>query len=857
MSRTRRPLVAAAIVIGAIILLVGLAPVQITANGGVSAEQVASHEWDRNAQPVPTEVVIKQIAVGQTYVLPPALKMPEVLPTTAVVTSGSFTYMPELKSYVGTGPGTLTFSCFCSDTVISLATKSTVPVEATRTSLGDAVTKTVRPPEPSKRVRAVTFKSPKAEYVQSQSFLYRSISPQFEGTGTPTFFGSIGNDEIDQTDSSTLTRLQILPVALTAVLKGVLIVLLALLVVLGFWAVGRLIDPSDDPSAPREALRTVFGAALVVILLNSMAYLVPVKWGVCALVVAVAALALFRFARRRPQRVGRSLAIWAKITAVSTVPMTVLFFPIFYWGFQFVGEYNTDLGEYSSLASLVRDHSLFEMQNLPQAQAAGVLTSGAGLSWRTVDSVTAAMLNVATGIGTVSAFSLTGIVLFFLMAIAMIGLCLQLNSRKWLVVAVAVLLSPVATGLFVEDYISHYYFIAFVPGLVLALGLLLRSIQRPTMSGGSGYLTWAAAATIAVLVAAYPYFTIIVLIALLAVAMTRAVWRRIVRQISVPVILKSLLLCNLALLTVLNYGKTTVYQDRLNEIARVTLLAPFNKSQKLELILGFLSYQFRWPANHGVDADFPFKQILAAEKFVAVNIWVPAFAFLGLVLAVGLGVAWRESSRIYQSLAAAALMVLWLLFGAYLWATHSDYAAFKTLWTFGAIAPIGFVAVKWRTERFRLVVCLMSLPVVCWVLAGVADRSGWMMNQRSDMQRASHASLATEIPEAKAALAGAKSVELVTGQQTLEGSDRDVVSTMLIAASVQDQGIRFVRASESPRDGDAGVFVLRSGVGPTRIPLSQACEKPADAIVVFGKSDLEVLCGHPLSYDGQVLQVFR
>lgn len=844
----------------AFVILVALAPVSTVVRDGVPVGGTGSKgDWQRSSQPVESDLVIEQTKPGKTFVLAPKLVFPEVLPADAVKTTGTYVYDESRKAYVGSGPGSLKFSCFCGDIKVALGAPSTTPVQVTRTSGTSVLEKQLSPPGGSNLVSKAELASPDAEYVRSSAYMFRSVQPNLSGSPSATFGISVGSAEIVSKTTSTVSSLQILPVVVGLVLQGVAILALSFLVMLLFWIVGRLLDPSDEHSAPREAVRTIFGAALLMVVINSLAYVIAVKLAVGLAALAIVALATYRARWRRPRSIGAGLRVWSKIAAVVAIPTTFLFFPIFYWGLHFVGEYKTDLGEYSSLASLVTDHSLFDMRNSDQAQGAGVLTSGAGFAWRSVDSVAAAALNVVTGLGTVQSFGLLGIVLACLFGFGLVGLSMRSNQRRWLIVAAAAMLAPPVTGLFVENYISHYFFVAFVPGLLLVLGLAIRAAEQgASPRWANPYLTWAAGGIVAVTVAVYPYFAVILMAALAVAALLRRSWRLALWRVGIPVALKALLLCNLVLMTVVNYGETVAYQDRLNALASGYLLEPFDAVQRAGLIGGVTSFQLRLPGSDSTSAfGFPVQELVGLAQFLQTSAWV--YGLVGLCVAVGLGigVAWRRWIRNYESVGAAVLLFVWLAVGLYLWSAQSDYAAFKILWTFGALLPLLFATAPWRHARFKLVLALFLPISICWVAVDFVDRAGWMVSQQSAMQRASHASLVTDILGAKDALAGASSVEVVAGAQPIAGSDRDVVSTMLLAAEMNDAGVVFVRKSEPPPDRGNGVFILWSGVGPKRAPLSEACRVPADAIVVFGRSGRSTLCGQPLVFAGDIVEVFR
>ena len=183
--------------------------------------------------------------------------------------------------------------------------------------------------------------------------------------------------------------------------------------------------------------------------------------------------------------------------------------PVFTWGPWFARGYKTDLYEYASLSSLLTDHSLLSLRSLDQAQASGNITSGAGVVWRSIDSVTASFMSQVFGLrpwagSWLSASSSSG-VRGHRLAFA------DSRGRSVLFLACVGLLCPVLTALFLENYFSQNYFVALIPSFVLLLSWVWT--RERTLSPQ----TWALGSGAAVMIAVYPYFFGLVALACAAI----------------------------------------------------------------------------------------------------------------------------------------------------------------------------------------------------------------------------------------------------------------------------------------------------------------------------------------------------
>ncbi len=460
------------------------------------------------------------------------------------------------------------------------------------------------------------------------------------------------------------------------------------------WLLGRSLDPSPDAGAGREAVRAASGAALLFVVLNTTSYWLPVKWA-ALIIVALAAIAIVaRWVRARP-RLGDSAKAGGKLLLLASIPGVVLFFPVLFWGASYAGEYKTDLFEYSSLASIVRDHSLIAMRDLPEAQQSGVLTSGAGFSWRSIDSISASGLSLL-GLSTVAAFGLLAVLLYLIYATSLLGLRAHAGGGRVATgIVVLTLLAPPFTGLLVEDYLSQYYFVAFVPALILALALVLEKGRGQHWSGG--YLGLASAAVLAAMGAVYPYFLAVLVVGVVLAALMGRERLRTTLRVGPAIAVYTLLLLNLALLTVLNFKQTEVYQDGLNAIARNVLLAGFSPLQLLMLGAGFQPYQWRagdQPATAAM--GFPGRVVWEAAADAATPGTLTVVLLVLLTVATALAIRWRSSARSFAFLATVAAVTVWLGFSVYLLAGDSVYAAFKGFWTTACLLPLIFATARWR-----------------------------------------------------------------------------------------------------------------------------------------------------------------
>ena len=681
-------------------------------------------------------------------------------------------------------------------------------------------------------------------HTRTTSMLWRSIPAGLDDPANAELTASVAGRTVDLSGLDEAPLSKTAGPALQVALVGWATLLAAAGLLVFACLIGRSLDPSPESGPPREALRAAAGAALFFVLVNTAAYWIPVKWAVAVLIPLAAVVVVMRWIRARPS-LGDSATAGGTLLLVASVPGVILFFPVLFWGPSYAGEYKTDLFEYSSLASIVRDHSLIAMRDLAEAQASGTLTAGAGFMWRSIDSVSASVLSL-TGLTTTAAFGLLAILLYLIYATALLGLRARAGGGKVATSIVAfTLLAPAFTGLLVEDYYSQYYFVAFVPALILALTLVLDAGRTQHWAGG--FLGLAAAAVLAAMGAVYPYFLAVLVIGVVIAALMGRERIRATLRVGPAIAVYTLVLLNLALLTVLNYRETEVYQPGLDGIARNVLLAGFSPLQLVMLGAGFQPYQWRASDQPSTAAmGFPGRAIWEQSADAATPGTLTVVVLVLLIVVTLVAVRWRPSLRSFPFLAALAAVGVWLAFSAYLLAGDSIYAAFKGFWTTACLIPLIFATAKWRGRLSVVVLVLVAAASMLWLRVDLADRANWVITRESREVALSHSSLQPELERAREYMAGATTMGIVRGDQPLVGTDRDRVAFAQLATIARDEDVDCVNCSGANLGAQ---LACASTAGAT--------QDAPEVIVVVGGSGEPQVCGRSLIYDGKTIEVYR
>ena len=434
-----------------------------------------------------------------------------------------------------------------------------------------------------------------------------------------------------------------------------------------------------------------------------------------------------------------------------------------------------------------------------------------------------------------------GLMLSLLFGATVVALGQHLNNgRRGALIAGLALFNPVFVALYVEDYYSQYWFVALIPAFLLAVHALL----TPESDFGLGrpLALWGAASTAGVLLAVYPYFFVVVAVGVLLVAGVGP-WRRNLWPLLWPVLWRTLLVANASLFTLSGFlGVEQASGADLDNIARYVLLGPFSPLQAAGLLLGVVPYQWR---SAGVPADasmgWPGEWLWGMASsanslgpFEIAAVVVVAVALLTLI-------AYRLSLRTYVSVAVVAVVGLWVLFGAhYLWSGR-EYPALKGLWTGAAMVPLLFAAIRWRPSKQLWVAGLTAVLALLWVRSAVADRVEWVMDRDSQRFAWSHVQVSDDLDDVGRLLRQQTGPVVVAySPQPLSGSDQD----------------RVIEAHSQILARDAG-RPLAPTLSLTSPDFCATLPEGTSSIVLSGITDESTLCGLPLAYRSDLVEVFQ
>jgi hypothetical protein len=822
MSRTRLLLLLlAGLVLGFVAPVLGL-PVTTTRTGGVEDPP----GWDRIGRAVETTVELVAAGPGRVAVANPSLTAPEVFDAAKHVKSmQGFSSDPESGSFVSDGGGNLIIEGVFGDLNLKIESQTgSGEIRITRTTpLGAQVlTHSAQP-----GWVPVHVPSPSSTLVRQRLALLRPF------TVPDGAIVSIGPHRVpDEAGHVSMTALAKTGVA--TVVHGWLLIGIAVLILVFCWAVGRVLMRQVDPPV---AAAMVFGLCLLACLTNSLAYWLPIRWVAPLVLVAagsVGLLAIGKTAARLRASFGRDLATVCGRLGLVLLPTLLVFWPVFTWGPWFAGGYKTDLYEYASLSSLAADHSLLSLRSLDHAQASGNITSGAGIVWRSIDSVTTSLVSQLFGLSTLGGFVVLGILLFLVFGVTVLAFARH-GERPSLFLALVALLNPLLIALFLENYYSQYYFVALIPSFVLLVSWICTSPR--ILSSHS----WAVASVAAAMIAVYPYFFALVAAAFVVILATATATRAAMRRLAVPVMVRTALLTNLALLPVLNYGKTQPLTTGLDRIARDLLLGPWGSTEVTEMLLGLRSYHWRLPLKtvDGLDASLMALLEVAGHSVAPSTIW--ATVIVGSIVVVAVIVGVRSGARQVETRLSVGVVVAFVAFGLIYGAIDHPYVMLKSLWVAAALVPIVVAGIQ--VPRRAVVPALIAGAALAalWATTLMADRIAWLLPLGGSLDRSLHLSVVPDLHRLSQELDGDRSdpAVMARGKQPLAGSDRDRV---LAAFTV----VLF-------RDADVACLTCRG----TRIPVTLSCSTSTVAsAATIGVDARKQVCGLPRRLEGAFQDVY-
>lgn len=823
------------------VLSIGLTPVTLKVTGGLPPTAVEDQAWEVVPEAVPSTIVVQNKGRGTASVSVPELRWPELFNKGIVSETRGFNVDPESGALTSRGPGRIVLKATMGDFSIGLLPESTSrAVRVVRFGGGERTQVRTLPGE------IASLPSPVVSYQRVATFLWRSVPAGLADPSVADLQGSVGTLRIDAQGQNEIPFGEIAPRATQLFLEAALAFLMALLLVVFGWLVARALDPVGGRSPSRISLQAIAGVALLAAIANTLSYFLPTEW-VAWLVLSggIAVIAIGALRKDRPSDTLPAFRQLVSFLAIALVPAVFLFWPVLNWGLEYAGQYNTDLFQYTHLASLLKEHSMFSMRGMPEALNSGLIAGGAGFEWKSIDSVFASCLSIVTFSSSLDGIVLSSISLYLIFAIGLFGLLPESTSRiRGFLLALLVLLSPALVLLFVENYQSHFYFAAFLPGLALAgltvFGESSRKLPAP------GYLCLLAGAIAGSALLAYPYFAAF---ALIAVAAVPFVLRRAIRpalRTLVRIALATVAFLNVGAITFLYLNESKQYQDALDAIANNVLLQPYSPVQFGFLAAGTTPYSWRWPE---VDPSPFMGKIGEGIWTLGSAAWTP-----GLVEVVAVTVAlvtfviavdWRSAPKRVGFVASVLMLLAFSPLILFFLATGSSYSVLKLTWTAMVLVPMIIVTAGYRPRwQWAIVVALVPIALL-WARTDLLDRANWMIARDGAAASLSHSSLQPQLNRVQEILEdGPDSVAIIRGDQPIVGSDRDNVAYNHVRVMVRDLGVSCVSCAELELVAET-------------LPETIDCSSAPEVVVSIGRSAGDAACGKPLVYSGPQIQVYR
>ena len=579
---------------------------------------------------------------------------------------------------------------------------------------------------------------------------------------------------------------------------------------------------------------------------NTLTYFLPTGWAAWIVFACGLLLIAVRLARSGSRaRLSADAQLLLKSLGIAWLPAAFLFFPVFHWGSWYAGAFNTDLFQYTHLSSLLQESSMFALRGSTEALTSGLIASGAGYEWKSIDSVLASVVSVITFSSSLAGIVVVAVAMFLLFAIGLFSLVKDGNDKpRVVVIALLLLLSPAFVVLFIENYQSHYVFAALVPGLVLALRELVGNLNSSS-SCASRYRYLLAGAIAAMAVAVYPYFAAFAFAALGLAAILLGLKLLSTLKLLLSAAIATLVLLNVGVITLFYLAESTKFQDGLDAIATNVLLQPYSASQLASVAAGTTPYSWRWPY---VDPEAHMGWLGGSIWSFGDSAWTPGvLEFLVIALFVGVLISvldWKRSLKRSPFVASAMIVLAFVALSLFFIVTDSSYSTLKTAWTAVALLPMVVVSGIFR-ERWTWMVAVALIPLaVLWVRTDLLDRANWMINREGAAASLSHSSLQPELTQVRRILeAFPETVGIIRGPQPIVGSDRDNVAYNHLRVMIREMGLEC-------NDCASHQLVASS------LTNTVECGSVPQVVVRIGLSGERMVCGMQLVFSGPTVEVY-
>jgi hypothetical protein len=374
-----------------------------------------------------------------------------------------------------------------------------------------------------------------------------------------------------------------------------------------------------------------------------------------------------------------------------------------------------------------------------------------------------------------------------------------------------------------------------IPGLIVSLGFLVTTEAGKARIGASIALSAQAAAMIAV----YPYFFAVIGAAALIGVLTFREHRTLIRNVFTQVLVVTVVMVNLAWMTVIRFGETRIYDEGLDAITRNVLLAGFGRVDIAEFLLGFRSYQWR---DAGLSLEGVGDLVLRAGEWARLAVepsqWWLAIG-VGALAALLFLIDFKRSLASVTGRVTLAVALAWVLFsGAHL-LLGRPYVSLKGIWTGAALAPLLLAVAVWRPRAQRIALGFVAVLAVLWATTVVADRVYWLLPNPGSAVRSSHVAAVPDLVLADQVLASVGGpVSMVRGEQPLAGTDFERVLATHSTILIRDHDLTCVNC-----------------VG-FRPPASVACPTAGRGMLILvGRSGQSSVCELPMAAEGPYMEL--
>ncbi len=471
--------------------------------------------------------------------------------------------------------------------------------------------------------------------------------------------------------------------------------------------------------------------------------------------------------------------------------VVISFYPILYYGARFLGQYHTDIYEYSTLADLIRQKSLINLRGDFESLRSGVVTSGAGFEWRAIDSVFASFVSEVFYMPTRFGFIISAIIFYILYGLMLSDyISRKVNYSKSCEILVTLIASTMVGVIFTYDegYWSQYYFSCALGILMVLWPNIFLNLQNKTYNFSIEILAFIFTASYALSV--YPYFLLPVIAGVVFVFIRDLLKSsksdfKYLAKICISVALLS----NLNLITLYGFFDTKQFFESLDALAVGVVFTPYLDLKGFSLLTGIISWHVRSNYWSQFSEEFPFFLTYLSSFFNFQQSSFVTYTSIFLIVALLVQLLLKSFKKQESKYEAALLKIVfsqalvWSVFILYYYFQNRPYVYFKSLLQLSCLIPIFIVVLFGFTNKSlltRKVISSLMIGIffIFQFIGGSFDKISYFSDLSGRSSLLIHVGLIPTLEfQEKTLISSPKSKNfyLAIGDEQMSGTDRDRV----------------------------------------------------------------------------------